>query len=84
MQPGLQERPFLQAKIWDIVGWYAVKRGNYADGNDFYSRELYRGMEKENMRPADALRAAQIKMLKEKRWRAPYYWAGFQIQGEWK
>lgn len=36
------------------------------------------------MRPAAALRAAQIKIWKEKRWSDPYHWAGFQIQGEWK
>jgi tetratricopeptide (TPR) repeat protein len=45
---------------------------------------FYRGMLKENLRPATALRAAQIEMSKQKRWSAPYYWAGFVIQGEWR
>jgi CHAT domain-containing protein len=45
---------------------------------------FYRGMLKENMRPAAALRAAQMEMSKQKRWASPYYWAGFVIQGEWK
>jgi CHAT domain-containing protein len=36
------------------------------------------------MRPAAALRAAQIRMLEEKRWSSPYFWAAFQIQGEWR
>jgi tetratricopeptide (TPR) repeat protein len=45
---------------------------------------FYRGMLKENLRPAAALRAAQIEMSKQKRWSAPYYWAGFVIQGEWR
>jgi CHAT domain-containing protein len=45
---------------------------------------FYRGMLKENLRPAAALRAAQIEMSKQKRWASPYYWAGFVIQGEWK
>lgn len=29
-----------------------------------------------------ALRAAQVRALREARWPAPYYWAGFVIQGE--
>jgi len=45
---------------------------------------FYRAMEQEGMRPAAALRAAQIQMWREKRWGDPYYWAAFQIQGEWK
>jgi CHAT domain-containing protein len=47
-------------------------------------RRFYRGMLKEKLRPAAALRAAQIEMSKISRWSAPYYWAGFVIQGEWK
>ncbi len=47
-------------------------------------QSFYRGMLKENLRPAAALRAAQIEMSKQKRWSSPYYWAGFVIQGEWK
>jgi len=33
--------------------------------------------------PAAALRAAQIKVSRIPRWRTPYYWAGFVLQGEW-
>jgi len=29
-----------------------------------------------------ALRAAKLKTMKEKQWRAPYFWAGFVLQGE--
>ena len=36
------------------------------------------------LRPAAALRAAQVKMWKQPRWRAPYFWAAFMLQGEWK
>lgn len=46
--------------------------------------EFYRSMEKDGLAPAAALRSAQIKMLQQKRWASPYYWAAFQIQGEWK
>ncbi len=47
-------------------------------------RRFYRGMLKEGLRPAAALRAAQIEMSKSQRWSSPYYWAGFVIQGEWR
>ena len=46
--------------------------------------EFYRAMEKDGMPASAALRAAQIKMWKQQRWSDPYYWAAFQIQGEWK
>lgn len=45
---------------------------------------FYRGMLKDGMRPAAALRAAQIEMMKQKRWAAPYFWAAFTLQGEWR
>jgi CHAT domain-containing protein len=36
------------------------------------------------LRPAAALRRAQAQMARDPRWRAPYYWAGFQLQGDWR
>jgi len=45
---------------------------------------FYRGMLKENMRPASALRAAKVEMSHHKRWHSPYYWAAFELQGEWR
>jgi CHAT domain-containing protein len=47
-------------------------------------RRFYKAMEKDGMRPAAALRQAQVEMWKQKDWNAPYYWAAFQMQGEWK
>ena len=46
--------------------------------------EFYKAMEQQAMPPAAALRQAQIEMWKQQRWHAPYYWAAFQIHGEWK
>jgi CHAT domain-containing protein/Tfp pilus assembly protein PilF len=44
---------------------------------------LYREMlGKRRLSPAAALREAQVSLWREKRWRAPYYWAGFTLQGE--
>jgi CHAT domain-containing protein len=47
-------------------------------------KRFYRGMLKENLRPAAALRAAKLEMWKQKRWNSPFYWAAFELQGEWK
>jgi CHAT domain-containing protein/tetratricopeptide (TPR) repeat protein len=44
---------------------------------------FYQGMFVRKLRPAAALRAAQIEMWREKRWNEPFYWAAFVIQGEW-
>jgi CHAT domain-containing protein len=47
-------------------------------------QRLYTGMLRTNKTPAAALRAAQIDMLRSGQWQAPYYWAAFVMQGEWK
>ena len=46
--------------------------------------ELYKEMFTNGKKPAAALRAAQLSISKQKRWRDPYFWAGFIIQGEWR
>jgi CHAT domain-containing protein/Flp pilus assembly protein TadD len=46
--------------------------------------KLYRNMLRADMRPAAALRAAQLEMRKQKRWESPYYWAAFVQHGEWR
>jgi len=45
---------------------------------------FYQRMLRDGLRPAAALRRAQIDIQKQPRWAAPYYWAGFTLQGEWK
>jgi CHAT domain-containing protein/Tfp pilus assembly protein PilF len=45
---------------------------------------FYRAMLVQNLRPAAALREAQLSIWKEHRWARPYYWAAFTLQGEWK
>jgi CHAT domain-containing protein len=47
-------------------------------------QRVYAGMLRTNKTPAAALRAAQIEMLRSGQWQAPYYWAAFVMQGEWK
>jgi len=45
---------------------------------------FYQKMLKDKMRPAAALRAAKVAMWKTKRWNSPYYWAAFELQGDWR
>jgi CHAT domain-containing protein len=47
-------------------------------------KRFYDRMLKDGMRPAAALRAAQVSMLEDKQWAAAYYWAGFVLQGDWR
>ena len=45
-------------------------------------RRFYRAMLVEGRPPAAALRAAQISLREEPGWGAPYFWAGFVLQGD--
>ena len=47
-------------------------------------KHFYQNMLQKKQRPAQALRAAQIEMSKDERYRSPYYWAAFALQGEWR
>jgi CHAT domain-containing protein/Flp pilus assembly protein TadD len=45
---------------------------------------FYQKMLRGNLKPAAALRAAQIEMWQQQEKKAPYYWAAFTLQGEWR
>lgn len=45
---------------------------------------FYRGVLREGLSPAAALQRAQDAVRRETRWRAPYYWAGFVLEGDWR
>ena len=47
-------------------------------------RRFYESMLKDGLRPSAALRAAQLSMLRDRRWHSPHFWAPFTIQGEWR
>ena len=49
-----------------------------------FMKRFYREMLGNKLRPAAALRAAQVSMQQDKRWNHPHYWAAFTLQGEWK
>lgn len=66
--------PRVMATLWDV--------------RDEQTSELmtrfYRGLLRDGLPPAAALRAAQVSMLNDAAWSAPVYWAGFVLQGEWR
>ncbi len=45
--------------------------------------EFYKALLQDGMTTGAALRTAKLKMMQDKRWSAPYYWAGFVLQGEY-
>ena len=47
-------------------------------------RRFYVEMLQAKRSPAAALRQAQLEMWRQDRWRAPFYWAAFSLQGEWR
>ncbi len=47
-------------------------------------KRFYQHLLEDGLRPAEALRKAQISVGREQLWQAPYYWAGFVLQGEWR
>jgi CHAT domain-containing protein len=59
--------------LWDVQDQATARLMS-----DFYRGLL--GPKRPNT--AAALRAAQIATWRERRWQAPYYWAGFVLQGE--
>jgi CHAT domain-containing protein/tetratricopeptide (TPR) repeat protein len=46
-------------------------------------QRFYAKMFRNGLRPAAALREAQVEMWKQNKWKMPYYWGGFTLQGEW-
>jgi CHAT domain-containing protein len=66
--------PRVLVSLWDVSDW----------GTTELMVRFYHGMLKEGMRPAAALRAAQVSLMNDKRWASPYYWAPFTLQGEWR
>jgi len=65
--------PRVLASLWDVRDQATAE----------LMRRFYRRLLRDGQRPAAALRAAQLSMMKEERWASPYYWAGFVLQGEW-
>lgn len=46
--------------------------------------EFYKQMFENKLKPANALRVAQLKLSQQTAFRKPHFWAGFVLQGEWR
>lgn len=71
---------FMSAGSKSVVAslWKVDDRATSMLMSDFYASMLQKGVP-----PATALRSAKLKLMKEKRWSPPYYWAGFVFQGDY-
>ncbi|WP_445246367.1 CHAT domain-containing protein [Microcoleus sp. OTE_8_concoct_300] len=54
------------------------------EGTATLMSSFYQGMLQKGLTPAAALRAAQLEMWQQEKWKSPYYWAAFTLQGEWR
>ena len=74
-------RGFLQAGAARVVGtlWKVEDR----ESADFMAA-FYRKMYVDQLRPAAALRQAQIDMYRSRATTSPYYWGAFTLTGDWK
>ena len=54
------------------------------DATSELMKEFYSQLLQHKLGPAAALRQAQIVQMKKKSRQSPYYWAAFQLQGEWQ
>lgn len=72
-------RGFMYAGASSVVStlWSVDDRATYQ-----LMQRFYQAMLKDKLRPAAALRKAQISLLKENGYENPFYWAAFTIQGE--
>jgi CHAT domain-containing protein/tetratricopeptide (TPR) repeat protein len=66
--------PRVLASLWEVEDRTTARLMG-----QFYQRILVAGET-----PAAALRAAQVAMWQTRGWDAPYYWAAFTLQGEWR
>jgi CHAT domain-containing protein/Flp pilus assembly protein TadD len=66
--------PRLVATLWDVRDESTAE----------LMKRFYRGILEEGLSASRALRKAQLQLASQERFRAPYYWAGFVLQGEWR
>jgi CHAT domain-containing protein/Tfp pilus assembly protein PilF len=66
--------PRLVATLWDVRDESTAE----------LMKRFYRGLLEQGLPASQALREAQLHLASQERFRAPYYWAGFVLQGEWR
>jgi CHAT domain-containing protein len=66
--------PRLAVSLWKVSD----------DATSVLMTKFYTNILKQKLKPAEALRKAQVEMLNDREYSDPYYWAGFTLQGEWR
>jgi CHAT domain-containing protein/Tfp pilus assembly protein PilF len=66
--------PRVVATLWDVRDESTAE----------LMKRFYRGLLEEGLTASQALRKAQLSLAYHERFQAPYYWAGFVLQGEWR
>lgn len=66
--------PRILASLWTIDDQAAAA----------FMAHFYRALLARHASPPRALRSAQQAMSTDPRWRAPYYWSGFVLEGDWR
>lgn len=82
---GLASGFFYAGASRSLVSLWQVEGAATAELMDFF----YAALLEQGLPPGEALRAAQHRMLAEARaigspWRAPYFWGGFALFGDWQ
>ena len=49
-----------------------------------FMKKFYQNLLVKKLKPANALRQTQNEIKQIPRFKSPYYWAGFTIQGDWR
>ncbi|NEO54610.1 MAG: tetratricopeptide repeat protein [Okeania sp. SIO3B5] len=63
-----------------VVSLWSVEDNSTAE----LMKNYYQKMLEIDKNPVEAMRETQLEMLSSDNWKAPYYWAPFVVQGEWK
>ncbi len=79
--PATLARAFFYAGAHRVVAslWPVDDRASVS-----FMRAFYRGLIERRMAPHEALAAAQQELKATSRWRNPYYWAPYVLQGDWR
>ncbi len=77
---GLTQSFFTAGASRVVVSLWNVDDRATAQLMELFYRELLGG----HRSPAAALRTAQLALRADPRWASPYYWAGFELQGDWR
>ena len=74
-------RGFMYAGAKDVaVSLWSVNDA----GTSELMKKYYQNILQKRLNPVAAMRAAQLEMMQSEQWQAPYYWAPFVVQGEWR